>query len=120
MPRHRRSTPRTAEQVQAHRELREDAQRVRPSLQQLVAAGDVAAVLQQGAMVDYLRAGVLLRAAREQAGWSLADMAEKTGIDRGALSRLENGVNSPTLTTLSRYAEALGMDLRIGLFPGGE
>ena len=38
-----------------------------------------------------------------------AKMSTRTGIDRGALSRLETGVYpNPTVNTLSRYAAALG------------
>ena len=50
-----------------------------------------------------------LRAERQRLGLSLADIYERTGIDRAALSRLENNEDAnPTLTTLERYAEALG------------
>lgn len=50
-----------------------------------------------------------LRAERERQGLSLSDINERTGIDRAALSRLENNEDAnPTLTTLERYAEALG------------
>ena len=41
--------------------------------------------------------------AREAAGLSLADVAERSGIDKAALSRLENGVHdNPTVETLTR------------------
>ena len=44
-----------------------------------------------------------LRAERERQGLSLADLAERTGIDRAAIHKLEIGVNiNPTLTTLTR------------------
>jgi DNA-binding XRE family transcriptional regulator len=50
-----------------------------------------------------------LRAERERQGLSLADLAERTGIDRAAIHKLEIGVNTnPTLSTLTRYAGALG------------
>ncbi|MCC7334104.1 MAG: helix-turn-helix transcriptional regulator [Pirellulaceae bacterium] len=50
-----------------------------------------------------------LRAERERQGLSLADINERTGIDRAALSRLENNADAnPTLATLERYAEAVG------------
>ena len=53
-----------------------------------------------------------LRAERERQGLSLADINERTGIDRAALSRLENNEDAnPTLLTLERYAEALGKQL---------
>jgi DNA-binding XRE family transcriptional regulator len=50
-----------------------------------------------------------LRAERERQGLSLSDLAERTGIDRAAIHKLEIGVNAnPTLATLTRYAGALG------------
>ena len=53
-----------------------------------------------------------LRAERERRGLSLSDINERTGIDRAALSRLENNENAnPTLATLERYAEAVGKQL---------
>jgi DNA-binding phage protein len=53
-----------------------------------------------------------LRAERERQGLSLADINERTGIDRAALSRLENNEEAnPTLATLERYAEALGKQM---------
>ena len=53
-----------------------------------------------------------LRAERERLGLSLNDIYERTGIDRAALSRLENNEDAnPTLATLERYAEALGKQM---------
>lgn len=49
-----------------------------------------------------------LRAHRERAGLSLAAVAERSGIDQAALSRLENGRGNPTVHTLTRYARAIG------------
>jgi DNA-binding XRE family transcriptional regulator len=56
----------------------------------------------------------LLRAERIRQGLSLADLQARTGIARSALSRLETDPEAnPTLTTVTRYAEALGKDLQI-------
>lgn len=55
-----------------------------------------------------------LRAAREAKGLSLADVHQQTGIDRSALSKLENVTNeNPTIDTLLRYAEIVGKRLEI-------
>jgi len=55
-----------------------------------------------------------LRAERERQGLSLADMKERTGIDRAALSRLESGQHpNPTIATLMRYARALGRSIEV-------
>ncbi len=53
-----------------------------------------------------------LRAERERQGLSLADLNERTGIDRAALSRLENNEEgNPTINTLERYAAAVGKQM---------
>ena len=53
-----------------------------------------------------------LRCERERQGLSLADINERTGIDRAALSRLENNEDAnPTLSTLDRYAKAVGKQM---------
>lgn len=57
-----------------------------------------------------------LKAERHRRGLSLADMMEKTGMSRSAISRLENDEQpNPTLQTLMRYADALGMQLRLSV-----
>jgi hypothetical protein len=56
----------------------------------------------------------LLRAERMRQGLSLADVQERTGIPRSAISRLETDPDAnPTLATVTRFAEALGKDLKI-------
>ena len=51
----------------------------------------------------------VLRAERKRLGLSLTDLNERTGIDRAALSRLENNEDAnPTLATIERYAQAVG------------
>jgi hypothetical protein len=57
-----------------------------------------------------------LRAERERLGLSLADVEERSGLRRSALSRLENDkTTNPTLLTLERYAAALGLTLHTSL-----
>jgi DNA-binding phage protein len=58
----------------------------------------------------------MLKRERQSQGLSLADIQERTGIDRPNLSRLENeAAANPTIATLTRYAEALGKRLMIVL-----
>src|SRR5215210_6928515 len=53
-----------------------------------------------------------LRAERERRGLSLAELAERTGMDQAMLSRLETGqIPNPTLSTLRAYAKGLGKRL---------
>ena len=56
------------------------------------------------------------KAARENQGLTLAEVAERMGIDAPALSRLETGkMLNPTLATLHKWAEALGQKLDVDL-----
>ncbi len=54
-----------------------------------------------------------LRTAREKAGVSLNELETRTGISKSSLSRLENSAApNPTLRTLQRYADAIGITLK--------
>jgi transcriptional regulator with XRE-family HTH domain len=58
----------------------------------------------------------LLKAERELRGLSLADIGENTGLSKSAISKLENNEDAnPTVKTLSKYADALGMTLGVVL-----
>ena len=57
-----------------------------------------------------------LREAREQAGLSLEQVAERMGVDKSNLAKLEKAGNQ-TVETLERYAAALGQRLVMTLEP---
>ena len=44
-------------------------------------------------------------------------LAEKTGITQADISRLENGESNPSLNTLKKLAEGLGMTLKLEFIP---
>ena len=99
----------TAEDRARHKAIREKFQKERPSLRELVESGDAPEPIPMGLYIELRLALNDLKKARETAGLSLADVAERSGIDKAALSRLENGVHdNPTVDTLMRYAAALG------------
>ena len=52
-----------------------------------------------------------LRLLRGDRGWTLDDLARRSGISRATLSRLENGEVSPTTAVLGRLCTAHGMTL---------
>lgn len=52
-----------------------------------------------------------IRAEREKRGWSLADLAERSGVSRAMISRIERGEASPTATLLGRLSAAFGLTL---------
>jgi ribosome-binding protein aMBF1 (putative translation factor) len=58
-----------------------------------------------------------LRAERERLGLSLADVAQRTGMTRENICRLESEERNVTLRTLQRYARGLGCNIVIGLEP---
>jgi transcriptional regulator with XRE-family HTH domain len=58
-----------------------------------------------------VRFGARVRAARTRQGLTLDDLAAAAGISRAALSNLERGEHSPSLTAASTVARALGISL---------
>lgn len=61
------------------------------------------------------RIGVLLRQAREAAGLTQEQVAERLGTKKSAISRIENHAENVTLSTLKSYADAVGRTLQIRL-----
>lgn len=59
--------------------------------------------------------------ARQRAGLTQAQVAEKMGTKPPAVTRLETALSdnrhSPTIATLKRYAEAVGCKLEVHLVP---
>lgn len=55
--------------------------------------------------------------ARKASGLTQKDLAEKTGIAQGDISKLENGSANPSLRTLQRLADGMGMKLKIEFVP---
>ena len=56
-----------------------------------------------------------LAARRRAQGLSQSDVAERMGTSQSAVARLESGATNARLSTLLRYAEAVGCGLNIGL-----
>jgi HTH-type transcriptional regulator / antitoxin HipB len=66
------------------------------------------------------RLGAMLLAAREQAGLTQAEVARRLGTHKSAISRMENHAEDIRLSTLQRYAEAVGCFLHLELRPESE
>ncbi len=59
---------------------------------------------------------VALKQARLAKNLSLGEVGEQSGIGKANLSRLENDpVPNPTLDTLVRYAEAVGVKMQVSI-----
>ena len=70
--------------------------------------------------MDLPEIGRQLRARRAATGRTVASVAADAGLSVPYIANLENGRGNPTLTALSRLAEALGMGLAVTLQPSGE
>ena len=55
--------------------------------------------------------------ARKSVGMTQKELAERTGIAQGDISKLETGSANPSLKTLQRLAERMGMRLKLEFVP---
>lgn len=55
--------------------------------------------------------------ARKASGLTQKDLAERTGIAQADISKLENGNANPSLRTLQRLADGMGMKLKLEFVP---
>lgn len=58
-----------------------------------------------------------LKLAREQTHLTAKELAERRGLSKGRLSKIENGALNPTVGTLAEHADALGYDVTVVLTP---
>ena len=57
------------------------------------------------------RLGERVRALRRERGWTLEALAERSGVSRAMISKLERGEKNPTLVVAAKLAEGLGVTL---------
>ena len=62
--------------------------------------------------------GKRLRVLRESKGLSQGDIERQSGLLRSYISRVEGGYTAPSLTTLEKFAKALGVEPYQLLFAG--
>lgn len=106
-----RENPKSIEDRARERALRDSLQEVKPTLEDLVRTGeaDPDAIMTMGMYFDAQGALQALKRERQRCGLSIGDVAERSGLDRAVVSRLENGKqDNPTLATLMRYAAGVG------------
>ena len=97
-----------------------DKYKNRPSPEELLASGEYKAPVPLGVYLKIKQLMHHLKEARTQAKLSLAELAERTEIDRGYLSKLENMQQAnTTLETVSRIAEVLGLEIRLSPVANG-
>lgn len=59
--------------------------------------------------------GVMLRQAREEAGLTQEELARKLNTKKSTVSRIENHAEDIRLSTLEKYAKALGKKLHVSV-----
>ncbi|HUY13854.1 MAG TPA: helix-turn-helix transcriptional regulator [Terriglobia bacterium] len=64
-----------------------------------------------------MQIGKKLRALRLAKGLSQGDIERRCGLLRSYISRVEGGYTSPTLQTLEKFAESMGMEAYQILYP---
>jgi len=66
-----------------------------------------------GTLVDDTEAGIArrIRMERDARNWSLADLAEKSGVAKASISKIERGEVSPSAGVLVRLASAFDLTL---------
>jgi HTH-type transcriptional regulator / antitoxin HipB len=64
---------------------------------------------------ENFKIGVLLKQAREEAGITQEEIAEKLHTKKSAVSRIENHAEDIKLSTLEKFATVLNRRLRISL-----
>lgn len=92
--------------VKPFRQAVKDVQAIRPPLTQ-----DPHAVRDPVEKVLEVAIGREVRAFRKRLGITVADLAAATNLSLGMLSKIENGITSPSLTTLQSLSRALGVPL---------
>lgn len=55
--------------------------------------------------------GMRIRIERLERGWSLTDLAERSGVSRAMINKVERGESSPTASLLGRLSGAFGLTL---------
>jgi transcriptional regulator with XRE-family HTH domain len=65
---------------------------------------------------ESVAAGLVLMA-REEAGLSQRELAERAGVAQSEIARIESGKREPSIPTLQRILAGAGVELRIRLAP---
>ena len=62
-------------------------------------------------------AGTLLVLARQQAGLSQRELAERGGVTQSEIARIESGKREPSIPIIQRILAGAGLELRFRLMP---
>ncbi len=115
MKRHRLNRTEPASESQKERDRAIRAKYAgKPSSGELQATGQYNPTVKQGEYLALMHFAASLKRMREQQQLSLAELADRSGIDKSAISRLETGqADNPTIATLERLARSMGKRIKI-------
>ena len=65
---------------------------------------------------DEFKIGVILKEARMSAGLTQEQVAQKIHTTKSVISRIENHAEDIRLSTIEKFAHAIGKDLKISIF----
>jgi transcriptional regulator with XRE-family HTH domain len=71
-------------------------------------------------MLNTMSIGSAIRRAREEAGLSQAALARRSGTSQAAISRIERGLEEPTLRRVEQIVAGLGLRPRLEFEPLAE
>ena len=60
---------------------------------------------------DRVDLGLKLKRMRNERGWTLDDVSQRTGVARSTLSKIENGQMSPTYDVLQKITHGMALDI---------
>jgi DNA-binding Xre family transcriptional regulator len=115
MQRHRLNKTEPVSELQKQRDRAVRAKFAhKPTSAELQASGEYLPTIKQGEYMALMQFAESLRRFRKLQNLSLAELANRSGIDKSAISRLENGqADNPTIGTLERLARSMGKRIRI-------
>ena len=67
------------------------------------------------AEIERLNAAVAVSRAREEARLTQEQLAERSGVSKVTINRIERGKLNPSMKTLSRLARAMGKQVRVSI-----
>ena len=64
----------------------------------------------------YEKIGRAIKETRKQFGYTMQDLAQRIDLSQSAISMIENGIRHPSMQTLTKLSQVLGVDFRKMLF----
>lgn len=99
----------------AHQAIRQSLAH-QPGKKQLMEAGDIEEPMPLQQFLELRSLLHQLKRARELSNLSLSELAEKSGLDRGSIWKLESGKQeNPTIDSLVKLSRSLGYQLHFSL-----